>query len=132
MVGPWGHATKVRDSEYAFENGVPMRCEVGGDSTALARRAVLETLKDWDFASKYPDGIYGEMNQCGIKSIEELISFMTKYVHNGDVEKISEMKRCAEENLYAQINDAKAEIINAYGSLVKFSNGNIAKYILEF
>lgn len=118
-------------SEYAFENGVPMRCEVGGDSAALARRAVLEALKNRDFASKYPDGIYGEMNQCGIKSIEELISIVTKYVHNGGVEKISEMKRCAEENLYAQINAAKAEIIDAYGSLVKFSNGNIAKYILE-
>ena len=42
-------------SEYAFENGVPMKSEIGGDSDALAHKAVLEALKSLEFENLYQD-----------------------------------------------------------------------------
>lgn len=118
-------------SEYAFENGVPMRCEVGGDSKSLARQAVLESLKDAGFAADNPAGLFDAMSKCKIKSIDELVSIAAKRVQNGTVKEIANERACAEEKLYAKVKTANAEIMSAYAELAKFPHGNVGAYIVN-
>ena len=119
-------------SEYAFENGVPMRCEVGGDSKSLARQAVLESLKDAGFAADSPAGLFDAMNKCKIKSIDELVAVVAKRVQNGTVKAIANEKACAEEKLYAKVKAANEVIVSAHSALVKFPQGNVGEYIVKF
>ena len=117
-------------SEYAFENGVPMRCEVGGDSKSLARQAVLESLKDAGFAAGIQAGLFDVMNKCQIKSIDELVAIAAKRVQDGTVKEIANERACAEEKLYAKVKVANKDIMSAYAELAKFPHGNVGEYIL--
>ena len=118
-------------SEYAFENGVPMRCEVGGDSKSLARQAVLESLKDAGFAADNPAALFDAMSKCKIKSIGELVSIAAKRVQNGTVKEIANERACAEEKLYAKVKTANAQIMSAHAALANFPHGNVGEYILD-
>ncbi len=81
--------------EYAFENGVPMRCEVVGDSGALAHRAVLEALKDDVFCREYGTSLYDVLKDVEIKSIANLVATGQKMADDGDFAKLCQKMESA-------------------------------------
>ena len=60
-------------SEYAFENGVPMKSEIGSDSKALAHKAVLEALGSESFSNEHQGRLYEVLKDVKIKSVSALV-----------------------------------------------------------
>ncbi len=110
-------------TEYAFENGVPMQCEVGNDS-ALAHQAVREALKDAEFMKMSPEGLFTALEEAHVKSIGELIKDVEEKVANTDPQKW----RAVLEDAVAK---AENEVIEAHKSLCDLGHGNIGKYVLD-
>ncbi len=75
-------------SEYAFESGVPMKSEIGGDSDALAHKAVLEVLLDKEFSDEYQDKLFEVLEDVKIKSVAELIEEVQDIVSNTSCAKL--------------------------------------------
>ena len=74
-------------TEYAFENGVPMKCEIGGDSRALAHQAALATLESEAFCNEYYDRLYEALKDVKIKSVSELVKKIQSTVCSANYEK---------------------------------------------
>lgn len=81
--------------EYAFENGVPMRCEVGGDSESLAHQAVLQALKEDSFCKEYGDGLYAVLEDAEIKSVAKLVEAEQKITGSTDFGKLCKKMEAA-------------------------------------
>lgn len=77
-------------SVYAFENGVPMRCEVGGASKSLAHKAVLEALRGEPFCKEYGDRLYEVLKDIKIKSVAALVETEQTMTDSADFGKICE------------------------------------------
>jgi exodeoxyribonuclease V beta subunit len=108
-------------SEYAFENGVPMRCEVGGDSTALARRAVLETLKG-GFLNRYGNDFSSMMGASKWSSISDLLKWIQSRVEQHDGFDIEFQLNQAIQNAINEVSSAQAKLSN-------LNLGNVGEYI---
>lgn len=111
-------------SEYAFENGVPMRCEVGGDSKSLARQAVLQALKSDAFSACYSGGIAEAMNGSRWSSLDDLVVSAQNIVQQQGAEKM-------ESQLATGISNAISGIISTQKELVGQCSGDIGKYICD-
>jgi len=75
-------------SEYAFENGVPIKSEIGGDSDALVHKAVLEVLLDKEFCDEYQGKLFEVLEDVKIKSVAELIEEVQGIVSNTSCAKL--------------------------------------------
>ena len=111
-------------SEYAFENGVPMRCEVGGDSKSLARQAVLQALKSDAFPACYSGGIAEAMNGSRWSSLDGLVVSAQNIVQQQGAEKM-------ESQLATGISNAISGIISTQKELAGQCSGDIGKYICD-
>lgn len=60
--------------EYAFENGVPMRCDVGGDNAEFIRRAVRFAVCSGEFAARYRETFVAFMDAAGYSSVDDLMA----------------------------------------------------------
>ena len=109
-------------TEYAFENGVPMKSEIGGDSNHLAHKAVLEALKDERFAQRYKDTILGVMEESGFKTINELVKYTEGIVENGTCEK-------KQKSMVKAIESGKTAVVTAVKALKEIHNENFGSYI---
>ena len=74
-------------SEYAFENGVPMKSEIGSDSKALAHKAVLEALGSESFSNEYQGRLYEVLKDVKIKSISALVEKVQDMIGSTGYEK---------------------------------------------
>ena len=116
-------------TEYAFENGVPMKSEIGGDSKTLAHQAVLEALKDEGFAQRYKDTLLDVMEESGFKTIDELVKYTEGIVANGTYEK-------KQKSMDEAILSAKKEVFSAAHelsalSMRNFGHGDVGKAIVD-
>ena len=111
-------------SEYAFENGVPMKSEIGGDSNALAHKAVLEALSDSRFAKQYKDTLFEVMEISRIKTINELVETAQKFIGHLDCD-----ERCKVKD--EEIKLAKAAVKDAAKKLQDIHGENPGQYIIE-
>ena len=108
-------------SEYAFENGVPMKSEIGSDSDALVHKAVLEALKSFEFASLYQD-LFKVLSDVKIKSIGDLVEAVEKVVRSGGVESLK-------GKLYKTVREAQEKVAEAYRQLQGLPTGNLGEVI---
>ena len=74
-------------SEYAFENGVPMKSEIGSDSKALAHKAVLEALRSESFSGEYQGRLYEVLKDVKIKSVSDLVKKVQDMIGSTGYEK---------------------------------------------
>ena len=111
-------------SEYAFENGVPMKSEIGGDDRPLAHRAVLEALKSSEFAKLCPDGLFSKMTEAKVKSIGKLVEEVEEKV-------LKTSPKQWQEKLDAAVAGAGPAVAEAHRALCALRHGNIGKYILD-
>ncbi len=74
-------------SEYAFENGVPMKSEIGSDSKALAHKAVLEALGSESFSGEYQGRLYEVLKDVKIKSVSDLVKKVQDMIGSSGYEK---------------------------------------------
>ncbi len=111
-------------SEYAFENGVPMQCEIGNDGV-LAHQAVLGALKESAFADQYrPDGLFPVMEIAKVKSIGDLVSEVEKQVQK---ESFGELLK----TLDASLDLARKNVAVALDSLDGLNHGNIGEHVIS-
>ena len=96
-------------SEYAFENGVPMKSEIGSDSDALAHKAVLEALKSAEFESLYQD-LFTALSDAKIKSIGDFVEAVEKAVRSGGVESLR-------GKLFKTVRMLQGKVVEAYRQL---------------
>lgn len=74
-------------SEYAFENGVPMKSEIGSDSDALVHKAVLEALGSESFSDEYRGRLYEVLKDVKIKSVSDLVKKVQDMIGSTGYEK---------------------------------------------
>ena len=110
-------------SEYAFENGVPMKSEIGSDSDALVHKAVLESLKGADFESHHQD-LYTELSKAKIESIGAFIEEVEKIIRSDGVARLR-------GKLFKAVGEAQKKVIAAYRQLREMSNGNLGEVICD-
>lgn len=111
-------------TEFAFENGVPMQCDVGGDGKALARRAVLDTLKSSDFKKLCPEGLSAALKAAGEASVGKLVAKVEKKIGKttpGDWRK----------QLDNAVENAGPDVQKAYAGLVALGVGNVGEYVIR-
>ena len=111
-------------TEYAFETGVPMRCEIGGDSGDPAHRAVLEALKSADFAKHCPDGLFQAVSAAEKDTIGELVKEVEKRVQRGGPE---DWRKELDDSVAA----ARTAVAEAHRGLCALGHGNIGEYVLK-
>ena len=108
-------------SEYAFENGVPMKSEIGSDSDALAHKAVLEALKSAEFESLYQD-LFTALSDAKIKSIGDFVEAVEKAVRSGGVESLR-------GKLFKTVRMLQEKVAEAYRQLRELSKDNLGEVI---
>ena len=98
-------------SEFAFENGVPMQCDFGGDGGALLRRAVLDALKQ-DLPAECPDPAdpHKALEKAGFKTFANLLEKAEKAVEKGA---IGELDR----KLHAKETECRRALAAAHAAL---------------
>ena len=110
-------------SEYAFENGVPMKSEIGSDSDALVHKAVLEALKSAEFESLHQD-LYKELTDAKVKSIGVFIEEVEKIIRGNGVVRLR-------AKLFKTVMEAQEKIIEANRQLRELSKDNLGSVICD-
>ena len=110
-------------SEYAFENGVPMKSEIGGDSDALAHKAVLEALKSLEFENLYQD-LFTALSAAKVESIGKYVEIVEKIVGSAGVRKLR-------DKLFGAVDSANAKIVEAYRRLCELKKDNLGDLISQ-
>ena len=110
-------------SEYAFENGVPIKSEIGGDSDALVHKAVLEALKSPGFGKLYQD-MFKALKDAKVESIGQYVESVEKIVGGDGVKKLR-------DKLYKVVDEENAKIVEAYRQLCELKNVNLGKLISQ-
>ena len=111
-------------SEFAFENGVPMQCEFGGDGGSLARLAVLNALKSDDFKAECPDGLFAALREADVKSVADLVSDVEKRIGNTTPDEWR-------DELDAAVGNAGPAVRKAHAALVALGVGNVGEYVMR-
>ena len=115
-------------SEFAFENGVPMQCDIGGDGSALARRAILDALKgkgkDKDFESLCPDGLHAALKTAGMDSVDKLVEEVEKKIGKTTPDEWR-------EDLDDSVRHAGPAVQKAHAALVALGVGNVGEHVLR-
>jgi len=70
--------------EYAFENGIPMECEIGADAGGLAREAVVSALKDDRLAADTGKNLSALLHEANIAKAGELAGRIEKIIRASD------------------------------------------------
>ncbi len=109
-------------TEFAFENGVPMQCEIGGDGSAQARCAVLEVLKGPDFEALCPGGLSAALKGVGMDSVDKLHEKVEELVLKGRADGVR-------RRLHAKETEAAARIAAAHRKLCALPCGLELKHI---
>ena len=110
-------------SEYAFENGVPMKSEIGGDSDALVHKAVLEALRSPGFGNLYQD-MFKALKDAKVESIGQYVESVEKIVGSDGVKKLR-------HKLFKAVEEANAKIAEAYRQLCDLKNVNLGRLISQ-
>ncbi len=111
-------------TEFAFENGVPMQCDIGGDGAALARRAILDALKGSDFKALCPDGLSAALKAAGMESVDKLVEEVGKKIGKTAPDEWR-------EELDVAVGNAAPAVRKAHAELVALGVGNVGKYIVD-
>ena len=111
-------------TEFAFENGVPMQCDIGGDGKALARRAVLDTLKGPDFKALCPKGLSAALKAAGVASVGKLVEEVGKKIGRTAPDEWR-------EELDVAVGNAVPAVRKAHAELVALGVGNVGEYVLK-
>lgn len=110
-------------SEYAFENGVPIKSEIGGDSDALVHNAVLEALKSPEFGDPCQD-LFKALSGANVESIGKYVEAVEKIVGSDSVSKLH-------DKLFRAVDSAKAKIVEADRQLRERRKGNLGELIFQ-
>lgn len=111
-------------TEFAFENGVPMQCDIGGDGAALARRAILDALKGSDFKALCPDGLSAALKAAEVESVDKLVEEVGKKIGRTAPDEWR-------EELDDAVRSAAPAVRKAHAELVALGVGNVGKYIVD-
>ena len=111
-------------TEFAFENGVPMQCDIGGDGKALARRAILDTLKGPDFKALCPKGLSAALKAAGEASVGKLVEKVEKLVSKGAADGLR-------RKLHEKETEAAARIAAARRALCDLPCGAVLKHVRD-